>query len=252
MNLVPGLENKYYLVTGASSGVGRAVCIALGQAGAHVVLSGRDKRRLEDTLALMSGSGHQIWPYDLARSDGIESWARTILEHCGVVDGIAYCAGQGARLPLRNTTTAILESVMQINFYAFVECVRWFTRLKERKQPMRIVAMSSLASETNVKSYTPYAASKAALEAAVRVLGTELLPRNVGICTVKAGFIDTPMLNSAKEMQGDLDAHFKKTGYQPMGLITPQAVTGMILFLLSDAAHYITGTQVPFNAGAIS
>ncbi|MBQ7606403.1 MAG: SDR family oxidoreductase [Desulfovibrionaceae bacterium] len=247
-----GLKNRQYLVTGSSSGVGRAVCIALANAGAHVVLSGRNRTRLEETLSNMPGCDHHIMPCDLAQPDGIEAWARSIIRQCPPLDGIAYCAGVGGRWPLRHTTTAMLHSVMQVNFYSFVECVRWFTQLKERKHPMRIVAMSSLASETNLKSYTPYAASKAALEAAVRVLGTELLPRNTGICTVKAAFIDTPMLDVTKEMQGDLNAHFKKIGYQPMGLIPPDAVAAMILFLLSDAARHITGTQIPFNAGAPS
>lgn len=245
------IKGRLYLVTGASSGVGRAVCKALAHSGAHVVLSGRSMERLEETLTYMTGSGHHIKPHDLTLTDDIEAWARDITISYGALDGIAYCAGVGARWPLRDTPTSMLHHTMLVNFYAFVECVRWFTRLKERKKPMRIVAMSSLASETNVKSYTPYAASKAALEAAVRVMGTELLPHNVGICTVKAGFIDTPMLDVAKEMKGDLDVHFKKTGYQPMGLIAPTSVAEMIVFLLSDAAHYITGVQVPLNGGAL-
>ncbi len=240
---------KRYLVTGASSGVGRAVAVALAQAGASVVLSGRDVSRLEATQSVLQGEGHVIMPCDLSQPEGIEVWLRAVWEHCGPLDGMAYCAGISSRQRLRDMTPSLLQSVMQVNFFAFVDCVRWLSRLKPRAHPMRMVAMSSLASRTHEKYFTAYAASKAALEAAVRSLATELLHRNVGICTLRAGFADTPMARGTEAWTGDFDAHLRE-GYQPMGLIPPEDVARMLVFLLSDAARYITGVQVPFNAGA--
>lgn len=238
---------KKFLVTGASSGVGRAVALALARAGASVILSGRDKDRLDATLASMVGSGHDIMPCDLAQAEAVEPWIRCVLEKHGPMDGMAYCAGVANRQRLRDMTTRLLHSVMQVNFFAFVECVRLLARLKPKAYPMRIVAMSSLASNTYEKYFTAYSASKSALEASVRSLASELMPRQVGICTLRAAFIDTPMARGVEGWTGNFDA-FLRSGYQPMGLIPAENVADMVVFLLSDKARYINGAQVPFNA----
>ncbi|MDR1276782.1 MAG: SDR family oxidoreductase [Candidatus Accumulibacter sp.] len=244
-------SGKNYLVVGASSGIGRSVCLELGAQGANVILVARHKQALEETLQLMPRGKHTILPFDIADISDIEMVVTTMQTEYNHIDGLIFSAGKMGKIRLRDNTYATTHEFMQINFYPFIEFIRCLVRKKTKAQSMRVVCISSLASVTHEKYLTAYAASKAAMEAAVRCLGTELAAKNMTINAVRPAFVKTEMLAEIDEITGDFNEHIKSTGYQPLGLIDPNDVAKLAIYLLSNAAKSITGATLSINAGAV-
>ena len=166
------------------------------------------------------------------------------------LDGLVYCAGQGGISRLSDLKPETAQAMMTVNFFSFIECVRQLVKGKRKEGEMRIIGISSLASTTYSKHFTAYAASKAAMEAAVRTLSAELLKKSVHIFSIKAGYADTPMAASMDAITGGFDQHLRETGKQPMGLLSTENLAGFIHYLLSSpTAPYMTGTNIAIPAG---
>ena len=243
-----GFEGKAYLVTGASSGIGRAVAIGLARRGARVALSGRKSEALAATLAQMEGVGHIALPADLCDLAGVEALAEAVLKWREPLDGLAYCAGVAGRSRLRDTTPRMFQDRMTVNCFAFVELLRQLVRRKKKAQPFAAVAISSMAALGHDRYLAAYAASKAALEAAAKSLAVELLPRHVRINLVRCAFVDTPMATGGDAL-GDFEAQLKESGYQPLGLIPPDVVADRVALLLGPEGAWCTGQVSTINAG---
>jgi NAD(P)-dependent dehydrogenase (short-subunit alcohol dehydrogenase family) len=241
---------KNYLVIGASSGIGRSACERLAKLGANMILIARRSELLENTLQSMTQGNHAIYSFDVTNISEIQNILVSILDSYRKIDGCVYCVGSGDTPRLRDITYDRLHAVMLANFYAFIEFVRCLVKKKAKSNIMRIVCMSSLASMSNDKYLTAYAASKAAMDAAVRCLATELVLKNVTINSIRPAFVNTGRTAGLAELIGDVGEHLKKNGYQPQGWIPPEDVADLIVYLLSDAAKFITGTSVAINGGA--
>jgi NAD(P)-dependent dehydrogenase (short-subunit alcohol dehydrogenase family) len=186
----------------------------------------------------------------LANISEIERTALAVRQEYGEVNGFVHCAGISANLPLRKTSVDVLHAVMRVNFYAFVEFIRCFVAKKAKSEAMNIVGISSISSVTHTKYHTAYSASKAALEAAVRDLAEELIPRNVRINAIRPAYVDTPMIAAMNDIMEDFNEYVKTSGFQPLGLIDPAHVANLVLYLLGDASVFITGMVMPINGGA--
>ncbi|MDE7241031.1 SDR family oxidoreductase [Desulfovibrio sp.] len=243
-----GFEGKAFLVTGASSGIGRAVAVGLSRRGAKVALSGRDQEALAATLAQMEGAGHLSLRADLCDIEGVEGLVDKVLAWREPLDGVAYCAGIAGRARLRDTGPRMLLERMTVNCFAFVELLRQIVRRKKKTQPLSVVAISSLAALGHDRYLSAYAASKAALEAAAKSLAVELLPRHVRINLVRCAFVDTPMATGGDAL-GDFEAQLKESGYQPLGLIPPAVVADAVARLLGPEGAWSTGQVTTINAG---
>ena len=239
------LTNKKIVVTGASSGIGRAVCILLSQLGAKVMLTGRKEEELSNTLEQMAGEGHCCFPYDLSDLDNIGSLIGDIVDSDGKkLDGLVHCAGISVRAPIRNLDYAKMDAVMKINFYAFVELVKQYAH--KNSNGGSIVGISSYAAINGAKGQTMYAASKAALDAAVISMSKELYKKQIRINSVRPGFVNTAMYENSKKQLGN-----DKLGEdQLLGVGEPEDVANLIAFLLSDASRFITGSNYLINGGS--
>ena len=244
-----GFEGRAFLVTGASSGIGRAVAIGLSRRGARVALTGRNQEGLAATLAHMEGEGHITLAADLCDLDGLAGLVEKALAWREPLDGLAYCAGLAGRSRLRDTAPRMLIDRMTVNCFAFVELLRQIVRRKKKAQPLAVVAISSLAALGHDRYLSAYAASKAALEAAAKSLAVELLPRHVRINLVRCAFVDTPMATGG-DAYGDFEAQLKESGYQPLGLIPPAVVADAVALLLGPEGAWSTGQITTINAGA--
>lgn len=118
------LSGKCYLVTGASAGLGRQVCVTLSCLGAKVILVARRVKMLQETISLMEGSGHNCYPFDLNKVEEIDDLVKKIVTENGRLDGIAYCAGVGPSRPLSLTTYEFMQEIMRVNVLSFIEFVR--------------------------------------------------------------------------------------------------------------------------------
>lgn len=238
---------KKILITGASSGIGAAVSKYLSEQGYFIVLVARSEDKLKEVQDNLSGESIII-PYDFLHLENIEN----IFDNCrreGLkLDGLVHCAGINNDIPVRANDIEIMQEVTTVNYFSFVELGKHFNRKKYSNDNASIVAISSSASVSCSKGMCTYAASKAALNASVKVMGREFLKRKQRVNAVLPTFVDTPMASRMDESLGDLE---NKVAGQPLGLIEPVQIAYLVEFLLSDKSSYITGACIPVSAGAI-
>lgn len=241
-----GLENKNILITGASSGIGAAISEYLSELGYFVILVARDIKKLNDVKARLCSESIVI-PYDLIDLKNIESIYTKCKENKIKLDGLVHCAGINNDIPIRANDIEIMEKVTAINFFSFVELGKYFSKRKYSNDKASVVAISSSASISCGKGMCTYASSKAALNAAVKVMSKECLKRKQRVNAVLPTFVDTPMAARMDETLGDLE---QKIANQPLGLIEPRQIAYLVEFLLSGKSSYITGACIPVSAGA--
>lgn len=243
--------NQTYLVTGASSGLGRAVTKLLDECNANVILTGQNEQRLEKTAdTLKNRSRHHIFAKNLL-DDGYEDLFDVIAKNVGKLSGIVHCAGISPVLPINSLTRDAIDECTTVNFFSLVELVRLFSKRKYRAEKGSIVAVSSISSLYPDKCQTVYAASKAALNAAVQGMALELVRNDVRINAVLPGSMDTEMTNRARNEMGSENFE-RKLSKQILGLTRTEDVANVILFLLSDMSAVITGRLIPADGGYIN
>ena len=112
------LTGRTYLVTGASSGIGRDTAVLLSELGASVVLAGRDETRLSQTRSLLQGAAHYLAPFDLAQTEAIPGWMASFTRESGPLHGFVHAAGLHAAVPIRAMSVARIETLMRANVYS--------------------------------------------------------------------------------------------------------------------------------------
>lgn len=242
------LYQKTILVTGASSGIGRATCRELASQGANVILLARNENGMRETMSAMPCEQCLPLVTDLRDIPALPAILQQAWDWRGQIDGFIHCAGLGGRERLRDTTVVSMTERMQIHCFAFVELVRQIIKRKKRNAPLRIVAISSLAALGYDKYMIAYAASKAALEAAARSMAVELASKNTTVNLIRPAFVNTPMIAAVALVCDELNENLKN--YQPLGIIEPEEVARLTLYLLSPAAAHISGSIFSINAGA--
>lgn len=245
------LTGKKYLITGASSGIGRAAAILVSKLGGHIVLNGRNEDRLNETLALLSGEGHFCMPFDLTNCEGAKQYIKDCVALDGArFDGMVYSTGtmgignvQG--IPIRSETMNRLESMMQVNFYTFFGLIKEFSSKRVLNDGSSIVAVTSSCVLGPQKSQMAYASGKAAVEMTCKVAAQEFLGRKIRVNTIQPHITDTPMTNSfVREKTKEAMEKF-----QPLGILEPMDVANAIAFFLSDLSNKITGQSIYLSAG---
>ncbi|MFN3789301.1 SDR family NAD(P)-dependent oxidoreductase [Massilia sp.] len=240
------LHGKRVLVTGASSGIGRAAALACAQAGASLVLTGRDRVRLEATLAelappVMPGThaGHQAVPADLTDAAQLAALA----EQAGMLDGVVHAAGITGFAPVRMLQRSLLDSVMGANFAAPVMLTQRLLFKKTLRDGASIVFLSSIAAHTGTVGVGAYSASKAALEGFLRNLALEVAPRGMRANAVAPAMVETPLVNTDPAFLAE------KTKHYPFGIGQPEDVAYAVIYLLADASRKVTGISLDLDGG---
>lgn len=238
------LQGKTVLVTGASSGIGRAVATECSRLGAVLVITGRNAERLDETLAMLDGEGHTAITADLTCAEDIDR----LVAEAPELDGVALCSGIGMMLPVQFSTRKKLLDVLDSNFLYPVELLRLLLKKKRVKAGASIVAISSMG---GTHFFTigngAYGASKAALDAYMKFCARELAPKRIRVNTVLPAMIDTPLIHrgavSDEEHAADAATYpLKRYG-------RPEEVAYAVIYLLSDASAWITGTSLIVDGG---
>lgn len=246
MNIID-LSDKTIIITGAASGIGRETAVAASKVGAKVVMLDLSEEGLNETMSLLEGLGHSAHVVDLCDQEMIAPLIKQIAEQYDIISGLVHCAGISSRKPLNVLTKDGFGKVMDINFYSFVELVRQATKKKTFANGGSIVVMSSISSIKGYKAKTEYCVSKAAVDAFVRCMASELSPRRIRVNSVMAAEVLTPLALKARETNAAVGA----TDFQsPLGPSEPYEVANTIVFLLSDATKTITGTSLLIDGGA--
>ena len=250
MNLID-LSDKRIVITGASSGIGRAVAILVSQLGGHGVLIARRRDELQKTADQMDVKP-ALYISDLQNIDQIGELVKKILDDQGSVDGFVHCAGVLTTVGLRGLAPSVVEKTMKINLYSFLELAKHFTASGAYRPGMSMVGMSSAAASQGHLGKTIYSASKAALESAIRCLARELSPANIRVNSVAPAIIRTPLVDSYLKQAGTSNNVREALARQYLGIGEPEDVAAMIAFLLSNASRLITGATLPVDGGKLS
>lgn len=244
--------NKRILVTGASGGIGSAVCRMLDGFGASLYLLDYSEEQLKELKNSLFGSNHQILTVDLSAVDSLESQLKTLVKEFGAVDGFVHCAGIGAVRPLNISKYDFMLRVMNINYFSFVEIIRCLTKKGQFNPGMNIVGISAIGAYLGNATKTAYCASKSAMNSAVRCLAKELSPKGIRLNNVAPGVTNTAMASNFEALGLDSPETKAIADRQYLGPCEPDDIADAVLFLLSGMSRKITGSCISVDGGKLS
>jgi NAD(P)-dependent dehydrogenase (short-subunit alcohol dehydrogenase family) len=246
-----GLADKTVVVTGASSGIGAATARALGDAGAAVVLVGRDEKRLQDEVAEVESRGGRPHPVyaDIEEPGAAAGVIEQAVEACGPLHGIVHSASLFDPRPLAETTIESAERQWRTNVLA--PLVMTQAAVPHLERGASVVFVGSTTGSVGFPGCSAYAATKGAVNALTRALAVELAPNGVRVNIVVPGYVRTPML------QPHLDANASYEDWiverTPVGRIGgPEELAPSIVYLLSPLSRYVDGATLVADGGWIA
>jgi NAD(P)-dependent dehydrogenase (short-subunit alcohol dehydrogenase family) len=238
------LGGKTILVTGASSGIGKAIAIESSKMGANVIITGRNEERLKKTYYLLKGSGHGLIVADLSVKEDIERLHKEL----PVIDGLVNCAGLTKVAPFSFATRDSFEEVMNVNFFAPTELTRLMVKTKKIRKGASIVFISSVSGVyCSAVASAIYSSSKGAVNGLVKGVALDLAPKGIRVNSVNPGMIDTEIFIGSAITDEQLKTDMLR---YPLGRYgKPEEVAYAVIYLLSDAATWITGSNLLIDGG---
>lgn len=242
------LDGKRILITGASSGIGRAAAIECAKLGATVVITGRDEERLQQTLneltsERVNGAAHSFIVADLLTSEGIQA----IAANCDKLDGVVLNAGINLMAPIYFLKEEDVNQVFQTNTLAPMHLMQALLKARKINAKASLVFTSSIDAVNPDVSSSAYAASKAALTSFMRSCAKELAPRQIRANAVHPGLVETGMKHNG--MVSDEDLEKNKELYLLKRYAHPEEIAWAIIYLLSDASAFVTGSVLTIDGG---
>ncbi len=247
MNPTPfHLSGKTVLVTGASSGIGRQTAKECADMGARVLVTARNEGKLNELLNEMKGDGHAKVVADLLCKESMS----TLLQRVPTLDGLVHCAGVVKPFPVSFLTTDKIYETMNVNFNAVVELTGALLKSKKINRGASLVFMSSISGQHPHKGGSMYAASKAAVEAFCKTVALEYASKEIRANCISPAMVKTPMFDAAAAEISDetMKEHVAK---YPLGVGFPEDVAHAVVFLLSPASRWITGTNLVMDGGLL-
>ena len=241
---------KKIIITGATSGIGKATAIKLAEQGAELCLLGRNINKLKCVADDLAGTGHKYYVKDFSEPGNYKMIFDNIVSDGRKIDGMVYAAGIARILPVNVISAKAFEESMQVNYYSFVEMVSMLSR-KKYHNDASVVAISSISVLYPKKCQGLYVSTKSAMNSMVKSLALELVKKNIRINTVMPASTKTSMLREVVENQSQADVE-KEISKQILGIAEPEDVANVIMFLLSDASKIITGRSIFADAGYIN
>lgn len=244
-------EGRNIIVTGASTGIGRATALMLGQRGAHVALIARGKDKLDALAAEIEAAGGKasVQPADVSDRTALKA----AFAAAGPADGLFANAGFGGDFaPFPNYTDANWDALIATNLTSVFLSIRHVIGGMMERKAGSIVVTGSLASERGLPNNPGYIAAKHGVLGLARAAAVEAAPHNVRVNCVNPGFIETPLLHNIAG-GGDVAPVMAAMGKGvPQGRVgQPEECAAMVCFLLSDAASHITAQSIAVDGGIL-
>ena len=237
------LESKTILVTGASAGIGREIAVLCAKMGAQVIINGRKRERLKETLELLEGDGHMVVAGDLTLSE-----ERGALVEALPLLGVVHCAGIGHRLLCKSIAESDVDLVMGINFKGPIMLQSSLLKNKRINKSASIVFITSMASQSPSYGNALYSASKGALISYANCLGLELASRQIRVNCISPAMVRTELILRDGISEEQLLEDEKKYPLKRYG--QPEDVAALAIYLLSDASSWMTGSDLKITGGA--
>lgn len=239
------LEGKTILVTGASSGIGRGIAIACSKMGATVIINGRNEQRLAETMTEMQGEENISLAADLSDSNSLTEMVSRLPK----LDGIVHCAGIGQRVLCKQLQEADLDTMMDVNFKAPVMLQTEILKQKKINKGASIVFIASIASDSPSIGNAIYSASKGAIISYANCLALELAPRKIRVNCILPAMIWTDLILKGGITEEELKEDEKKYPLKRYG--KPEDIANLSIYLLSNAAAWMTGSSIKITGGVI-
>jgi NAD(P)-dependent dehydrogenase (short-subunit alcohol dehydrogenase family) len=240
------LEGKTVLVTGASSGIGKAIAIECSRMGAAVIISARNEERLNETFRLMDNKHfHQIILADLSNENELTYIVESIDNH---IDGIVQCAGLTISKPFQFLSKEDIRYMMTVNFEAPVLLTQLLIKKKKISNPASIVFISSISGVLcSSVAGSIYSASKGAINGILKGMALDLASKNIRVNSVNPGMIDTHIFDAGIITEEQLEEDKKHYPLKRYG--KPEEVAYAVIYFLSDASSWVTGSNLVIDGG---
>lgn len=242
------LEGKRIIITGASSGIGRQCAIDCGAMGATVIMMGRSQERLEEVLLQINNSRSSYGIIDITDYDAVKTFLTNEVADSGPFDGFIHSAGIDKTMPLRNVSSKDMQLVYETNVIAGINILKLLTKkgcFNQNFKAVLIASITALIARVGTLSYT---ASKGALVSAVRELAVELAPKSINVNCISPGTVLTPLMQRTLEQMTENEREKRLSGF-PLGIGKPEDISSACIYLLSDAARWVTGQNLIVDGG---
>ena len=237
------LAGKSILVTGASSGIGRATAIECSKLGAKVIITARNEQRLTETLSLLEGDGHDMRLCDITDSAQIDE----MVESLPALQGLVNNAGITQLLPVQFIKKDVLDEIVNVNGTSPIAFLQRLLKKKKLEKGSSVVFTSSVSAlGAAATGNAMYAASKGLVSSFVRVAALELAAKKIRVNAVCPGMINTKMISNDMIVEQDAE---QIAAYPLKRYGEPNDVAWAIVYLLSDASSWITGTNMVIDGG---
>ncbi len=238
------LEGKTILVTGASSGIGKAIAIECSRMGASILATGRNGDRLNETYRALEGNTHKQFIADL--TDVSES--RMLVEAIPEIQGIVHCAGIVKTLPFQFVTIEQLEHIMNVNFTAPTLLTQQVIKNKKIKKGASVVFISSISGVSiAMPGNSMYSASKGAINGMMKGMALDLASKGIRVNSVNPGMILTDLFHEGTLSEEQLEEDRLKYPMKRFG--KPEEVAYATIYFLSDASAWVTGSSLIIDGG---
>lgn len=237
------LLNKTVLVTGASSGIGRAVSIRCSEMGANIILTARHQKRLQETLQQMSGHDHMLLAADLTDRASMDNLVKQLPD----LDGIVHCAGVNHRVVTKLIESVDIKETISSNLEAPILLQTGLVKAKKIRREASIIFIASRAAYAPSVGNALYSASKGALISYAKVLALELAPRQIRVNCICPAMVLTNMTSNIGFNQDELNEAQQKYPLKRYG--TPDDIAYLAIYLLSPKSSWMTGSCIDITGG---
>lgn len=243
------LQGKTILVTGASSGIGRGIAIECSKMGAKIVITGRNKERLQETFNFLAGEGHVVIPADLSKLEEIERLVSTAPE----LNGCVHSAGIPKICAVKFINRDTLQDILNVNTIAPILLTSLLIKKKKLISKSSIVFISSISGVfiANTGDST-YSATKGAISGFVKGAALELAAQGTRVNSINPGLVPTNILelsNSLFSPEQLKETMYKRFPLKRVG--TPEDIAYAAIYLLSEASGWVTGVNLVVDGGYI-
>ena len=243
------LTNKVALVTGSSSGMGKAIAEAMGAHGAKVIISSNDTeggQKVCDTMAAQGIEAVNI-PCDMSQKEDIQRLFDTAIATFGKIDILVNCVGIAMSNGFLDINAADFEKTMSLNLQSTIYLTKLVVPIMQAQKDGVIIYLASIAGVRGNKNIGLYGISKAGLIQLARNLAVEFGPDNIRVNSISPGMIDTPFSKGLIQNKVFMEKRLSQTPLRRVGL--PEEIAGVAVMLASRAGGFITGQNIIVDGG---
>jgi len=241
------LEGKTILVTGASSGIGKAIALECSKMGATMVITGRNPKRLNETFLSLNGSNHIQIIADLTNYENVTG----LVEQCPQLDGCVNNAGIARLILVQFIKKESVDEVFDTNIVAPVLLTSLLIKKKKIKPNSSIVFISAV-SGVYISSVgeSLYSASKGAIHGFVKGIALDLAPKGIRVNSVNPGLVPTNILSVASELFSETEVLERRKAQYPLKRFgKPEDIAYGVIYLLADVSSWVTGSSLLIDGG---